>query len=72
MASFKHIHFYVLSISAFARAKAINEKDAYNYLEKYKAINFLEECFDAQHCLSLDDTVDDLTAICKNNGGTIG
>ena len=71
MTDAKHIRYYVMCASAFAQAKNLNQKDAYNYLENYKGIDFLEECYDAEHCLSMDNAVDDLTAICKNNGGSI-
>jgi len=69
--STKHLYYYVMCISAFAQGKNLSPKDAYNYLEEYKGIAFLEECYDAEHCLSLEDAVDDLTAVCKNNGGKI-
>jgi len=50
----------------------MNDKQAFAYLYKHKGIEFLDECYDAEHQLSLDDAVDDLTAICKRNGGNIG
>ena len=71
MVSFKNLYYFVMCISAFAQSKNINLKDAYNYLQEYKGIDFLEECYDAEHCLSIEDAVDDLTAICKNNGGSL-
>jgi hypothetical protein len=71
MTSNKQLYYFVMCVSAFAQAKNISQKDAYNYLEEYKGIDFLEECYDAEHCLSLNDAVDDLTVICKNNGGNI-
>ena len=72
MTGMKRLHYYVMCVSAFAQAKNLSQKYAYNYLEEYMGIDFLEECYDAEHCLSLDDAVDDLTAVCKNNGGGIG
>jgi len=71
MISIKRLHYYVMCVSAFSRSKNLNQKDAYNYLEEYKGIDFLDECYDAEHCLSIDNAVDDLTIICKNNGGII-
>ena len=60
-----------MCISTFAESKNLSLKDAYNYLEEYKGIDFLEDCYDAEHLLSLDDAVDDLIVVCKNNGGGI-
>jgi hypothetical protein len=37
----------------------------------YKGIDFLVDCYDAEHTLSLNDAVDDLTLVCKSNGGSI-
>ena len=67
----KHIHYFVLCIGEFACQKTIPYTEAFNYLYKYKGIKFLIDCYDAEHLLSLDDAVDDLTIVCKNNGGAI-
>jgi hypothetical protein len=66
-----HIQYYVLCVSAFAGQKGISLTEAYNYLYEYKGIDFLIECYDAEHTLSLNDAVYDLTLVCKNNGGLI-
>ena len=44
-------------------------RDAYIYLNRYKGIEFLKEFYDVEHTLSFDDTIDDLSAICRKNGG---
>jgi len=71
MTNLKSLHYFVMCVSAFAQAKHLSQKDAYNYLEEYKGIDFLEECYEAEHCLSMDNAVDDLSTICKNNGGKV-
>jgi len=65
------IQYYVLCVGAFARQKGIPNTEAFNYLYMYKGIDFLIDCYDAEHTLSLNDVVDDLTLVCKNNGGSI-
>ena len=40
-------------------------------MKEYKGLEFLDECYEAEHTLSLDDAVEDLTIICKRNGGNI-
>lgn len=67
----KIINYIVICISEFAKQKSISTKDAYNYLKKYKGLEFLDECYEAEHTLSLNDAVEDLTIICKRNGGNI-
>ena len=67
----KIINYIVICISEFAKQKSISTKDVYNYLKEYKGLEFLDECYEAEHTLSLDDAVEDLTIICKRNGGNI-
>jgi len=66
-----HIQYYITCISAFSNRKGLNKKDAFNYLYDHHGIEFLIDCYDAEHTLSIDDAVDDLTLVCKNNGGTV-
>jgi len=66
-----HINYYVLCINAFAEQKKLPPAEAFNYLDTFKGIDFLIDCYDAEHTLSLDDAVDDLTLVCRNNGGAI-
>ena len=65
------IQYYVLCVSTFAEQKGISYTEAYNYLDEHKGIDFLVDCYDAEHTLSLNNAVDDLTLVCKNNGGAI-
>ena len=44
---------------------------AFNYLKRYKALEFIDEHYEAQHLLPLADTLNDLRDYCRRNGGTI-
>ena len=63
----KQITWTVAAISEFAKAKALSVKQAFNYLSLFKGMDFLEKHYGAEHLLSFDDTVEDLTAICQRN-----
>ncbi len=65
------LHYIVVCISEFANRNGMHTKDAYLYLNKYKGIDFLKEFYDVEHTLSFDDAIDDVTAICKRNGGVL-
>ena len=65
------INYIVICISEFAKQKLITTKEAYNYLKAYKGLEFLNECYEAEHTVGLNDAIEDLTEICKKNGGTI-
>jgi hypothetical protein len=66
------IEYVVIAISEFARRYSLNIKEASNYLLHFKGIDFLEKCYAAEHTLSVNDWIEDITAICKRNGGEIG
>nr|WP_027871737.1 DUF3791 domain-containing protein [[Eubacterium] cellulosolvens] len=65
----KKINYTVVCINEFAQRFHIASKEAFSYLYEYKGIEFLKEHYDIEHTLSLDDAIDDLTIICRKNGG---
>lgn len=67
----KQVTWMVAAISEFAKAKALSVKQAFNYLSLFKGMDFLQEHYGAEHMLSFEDTVEDLTEICLRNGGQI-
>jgi hypothetical protein len=67
----KRLFYYTLCIGAFSRQKGLTRAAGFNYLLTHQGISFLVDCYDAEHTLSLDNAVDDLTMVCKNNGGGI-
>jgi hypothetical protein len=71
MQNFSRIHYYVLCISAFSEEKKLNKQEAFNYLYENKGIEFLVDCYEAEHTLSFNDAVNDLTIVSRNNGGSV-
>lgn len=67
----KQVTWIVAAISEFAKAKALSIRQAFNYLNLFKGIDFLQAHYGAEHMLSFEDTIDDLTAICLRNGGQV-
>ncbi len=67
----KRINYTVVCVNEFAEKHHISSKSAFDYLYRYKGIEFLKEFYDIEHTLSFDDAVDDLTRICRRNGGDI-
>lgn len=65
------IVYIIAAISEFAKTYHISVREANNYLIRFKGIDFLTEHYDAEHLLSFDDTIQDLTQVCLNNGGGI-
>lgn len=58
-------------ISTFAKQNNMSLLEAFNYLERYGGLSFLDECYEAEHLLSIENTIEDLVVICKNNGGKL-
>lgn len=63
--------YFVYCVNAFAERYQLSPKQAFAYLHRYKGMDFLDECYEAEHQLSIRDAVDDLTIICKRNGGKL-
>lgn len=58
-------------ISTFAKQYEMSLLETFNYLERYGGLAFLDECYEAEHLLSIEDAIKDLVIICKNNGGKL-
>lgn len=67
----KQINYTVVCVNEFAGKKDIAVKSAFRYLYCHGGIAFLKENYEIEHTLSLDEAIEDLTIICRNNGGGI-
>lgn len=65
------IEYVVCCVGAFAARHKLTNYQAYNYLNRYSGIDFLLDCYSAEHTLSIDDAIDDIQAICYKKGGRI-
>lgn len=66
------VNYIVVCISEFSNYYSIQMREAYIFLKRYKGIDFLREFYDVEHTLSFEDTINDVTVVCKKNGGNIG
>ena len=65
------IAYSILLIRKFAEHYSLQVRQAYQYLSRYKGIEFIDECYEAEHLLSIDDAIEDVSRICQNNGGNL-
>lgn len=65
------ITYMIYCINAFAARYGLSAKQAFAYLYRHKGMAFLDECYEAEHQLSIADAVEDLAAVCRNNGGKL-
>ena len=66
------IGYMVTCIAEFARLHGISRREAFRFLREYKAIDFLKENYGIEHTLSINDAMEDMLIICRNNGGVLG
>lgn len=69
--TYNRIEYIVACIGAFAQRYKLSNTQAYAYLRRFTGIDFLIDCYAAEHTLSIDDAVSDLQQICQRNGGRI-
>lgn len=55
----------------FGRKFGMPASMSFNYLKEHKALAFLDECYAAEHTLSLEDALEDIQTISRRYGGTI-
>ena len=72
MADKYQIPFINACIRAFARRVELPVKTVFQYLDRFKGMDFLIEFYPTLHLQSIEDTVDDLIVMCKKNGGALG
>ena len=65
------INYVVICINVFAERFEMDTRAAYRFLAQYGGIDFLMQHYDIEHTLSLEDTVEDLELICRQNGGAL-
>jgi hypothetical protein len=70
-ANINAVYYYVACIAEFASRHEMDEKSAYNYLSRYGGIDFLVEMYEIEHTLGIDETIEDMAQVCRNNGGTL-
>ena len=68
---FNRIEYVVACVGVFAQRYNLSNMQAYAYLRRFTGIDFLLDCYAAEHTLSIDNVVSDLQVICQREGGKI-
>lgn len=63
--------YIVIFIAELAKRYNLTEAQAYKYLRRYKAIEFIESQYEIAHTLSFNDMIDVAINICQRNGGKL-
>lgn len=65
------IEWTVIFIMEFGRRHGLSMKQAFNYLSRFKGIEFVDRHYDYVHTQSFASMVDDLTEYCHRKGGAL-
>lgn len=65
------LKYCIAVVSEFAASKKLTPKQAFNYLLRFKGMQYLESYYDVLHTLSFEDAIEAMTSVCRQNGGKI-
>lgn len=63
--------YLVVFINEFARQYKLTSVQAYRYLSRFKAVNFLIDQYNVAHTQGFESMVSDMAAYCRRHGGAI-
>lgn len=65
------IEYTVSLVSDFAKKYSISTVQAFNYLDRFKAVKLVNNHYDIMHTLPYSQVLDDLSEYCRSNGGNL-
>jgi len=65
------IRYIIALIAEFAKKFNLGQRQAYNYLKRFKGIDYLMSFYDVLHTQSFEDAIHDISIISERNGGTL-
>ena len=65
------IRYIIALIAEFTKKFNLGQRQAYNYLKRFKGIDYLMSFYDVLHTQSFEDAIHDISIICERNGGTL-
>ncbi|MEE1059441.1 MAG: DUF3791 domain-containing protein [Treponema sp.] len=65
------IEYTVALVRDFAKKYSLSITQAFNYLDRFNAIDFVNQHYNIAYTLSFAEIIDDLSLYCKNHGGNL-
>jgi len=59
-------------IYEFGKRFGLTVKQAFNYLSRFKVIEFIDKHYDYAHTQSFESMIDDIATLCRRMGGELG
>ena len=67
----KQLEYIMVFIRMFADHFGLNEKQAFNYLDRHQGMAFVRKHYDVIHTLDFDYAIQDVQEVCQANGGKL-
>ena len=65
------IEYTVSLVSDFAKKHSLSTTQAFNYLDRFGAINFIDQQYNIAHTLPFSEMIEDLALYCRKHGGKL-
>ncbi len=65
------LRYTIAFIAEFARKYGLGERQAHNYMRRFKGMEYLSDYYDVLHTQSFDDAIESMAVICHRNGGRL-
>lgn len=65
------LKYFIALIAEFARRYGIGEKQAFNYIRRFKGMDYLNDFYDVLHTQSFEDAIESTSIICQRHGGML-
>lgn len=65
------LEWIMIFIHEFGHKYGLTMKQAFNYLNRYQGMTFLEKHYDYVHTQSFNSMIQDITEYCQRKGGAI-
>lgn len=65
------LKYTIALIAEFAKKFNLGQRQALNYLKRYKGLDYLQAFYDVLHTKSFEETLHDISIICQRNGGRL-
>ena len=65
------LRYTIALVAEFAQKFNLQDRQAFNYIKRFKGLEYLNNFYDILHTLSFEEVIEALTIICKRNGGQL-
>ena len=65
------IEYTVSLINDFAKKYSLSPSQAFNYLDRFNAIDMVDQNYNIAHTLPFSEMIETLSGYCKNHGGEL-